>query len=172
MRTIDDGPAARPFPTSDCPPRERASRTKSGLVRLTSLALSLLSSVTVPGCVGYSSLLGTERTSQQFAYYQAGRDGFVRDKDSAIAYWGEPLAKAQLAAEGEEEWTYRGGVAWRGVALWVVVPIPLVAPVGYNTVKMRFSAAGDLISGNAEQAAEKGFVCWILILECNPDEQL
>lgn len=136
------------------------------------MALVVLSSFSVSGCVGFSSLLGTESSSQQFAYYQAGRDGLVTNKDSAIAYWGDPLVKTQLAAEGEEAWTYRGGLAWRGVALWVVVPIPLVVPVGHNTVTMRFSASGDLISGSAEQAAEKGLVCWILILECNPDDQL
>lgn len=142
------------------------------LLRLTSRALLLLLSLSATGCVGYSSLLGTEESAAQFAYYQAGRGGLVTDKDSAIAFWGEPEAKKSLEENGEEEWIYRGGLAWRGVAIWVVVPIPLIVPVGHNTVSMQFSESGDLISARAEQAAGRESVCWIIILECNPDDQL
>ena len=134
--------------------------------------LLLLASLSVSGCVGFSSLLGTEESAQQFAYYQAGRGGLVSDKETAREYWGEPETRVPLAPDGSEARTYRGGVDWRGVAIWVVVPIPLVVPVGHNEVTMQFSASGDLISGRAEQAAEKGFVCWVLLFECNPDAQL
>ena len=155
----------------------RLQRTKITLrqiphSRFVACALLLLASSSVSGCVGFSSLLGTEESAQQFAYYQAGRGGLVSDKETALEYWGEPAARVSLAPDGSEAWTYRGGVAWRGVAIWVVVPIPLVVPVGHNEVTMQFSASGDLVSGRAEQAAEKGFVCWILLFECNPDDQL
>ena len=122
------------------------------------------------GCVGFTSHLGTEENSQQFAYYEAKRGGIIKDKSNALEHYGEPVSTIQLQAGGDEEWTYRGRLAWRGVAVWLVVPIPLMVPIGYNTVKMRFSPSGELIGGSAEAATEKGFVCFLIYLECNPEQ--
>ncbi len=134
------------------------------------MALFFLLGFCISGCVGFTSHLGTEESSQQFTYYGAKRGGLVKDKNSALKYWGEPDSKSQSDAGGDEEWTYRGGVAWRGVAIWVVIPIPLMVPVGHNTARMRFSPSGELIGGRAERADEKGLVCFLIYLECNPEE--
>ena len=144
--------------------------THRGRSLLIKMALFFLSGSCISGCVGFTSHLGTEEIPQQFAYYEASRDGFVKDKNSALEYWGQPISKTQLDASGAEEWIYRGGLAWRGVALWVVVPIPLMVPVGHNMAKMRFSPSGELVRGRAEAADEKGFVCFLIYLECNPEE--
>ncbi len=141
----------------------------SGMIRLT---LLLVASFSISGCIGFTSHLGTEESTQQFAYYDAGRGGFVKDKGDALKDWGEPISKVQLDASGSEEWSYQGGLAWRGFAIWLVVPIPFVAPVGYNNVKMQFSPTGELTRGTAELAEEKGIVCYLIYLECNPEELL
>ena len=133
------------------------------------MAPLFLSCCCISGCVGFSSHLGTEKTSQQFAYYEAKRGGLVTDKNSALEYWGEPTSRVQLDADGDEEWTYRAGLAWRGVAVWVLVPIPLMVPVGHNTAEMRFAPSGELISSSAEAANEKAFVCFLIYLQCNPE---
>jgi len=121
------------------------------------------------GCVGLTTHTGTEKSVQQFSYYQAKREGLVKDKESAIEYWGEPLRQT-TEGNGIETWHYRGGLAWRGIALWVIVPVPLMAPVGSNNVEMRFSPSGELISATAEAMNENGVVCYLMYLECNPEE--
>ena len=136
------------------------------------VSLPILSGICLSGCFGVSSHLSTIEDTQKFAYYDAGRGGMVKDKESALKQWGEPISKVQLDDDGSEEWTYHGGLAWRGVAIWLVVPIPLMVPVGHNAAKMHFSPSGELVRGTAERAEEKGIVCWLIYMECNPEEML
>jgi len=119
------------------------------------------------GCAGLTTHFGTEASHQQFSYYQAKRGEFSTDKATTLRAWGNPI---KITKQGENEvWKYRGGTAWRGIVIWVLVPIPLMAPVGSNYVNMLFSPTGELISGTAEGMDEKGVVCVLLTLECNPE---
>ena len=132
-------------------------------------ALYIISLLHLTGCVGLTTHTGTEKSVQQFHYYQSKRDGLVKNKETAMKYWGEPLRKTKENS-GIETWHYRGGLAWRGIALWVIVPVPLMAPVGNNNVEMTFSPSGELINATAEAINEKGVVCYLIYLECNPEE--
>ena len=121
------------------------------------------------GCVGFTTHTGTETSVQQFSWYQAGREGLVKDKETAIKFWGEPTSKSRDES-GAEKWVYRGGLAWRGVTIWAFIPVPIMAPVGNNYVEMTFSPSGKLTYGTAEGMNEKGVVCYLIYLECNPEE--
>lgn len=45
-------------------------------------------------------------------------------------HWGRPRVITPASTESDVEvWTYRFGWAWCGLVPWVVVPVPLVAPV-------------------------------------------
>ena len=51
--------------------------------------------------------------------------------------------------DGTELWTYTGGLRWNGVLLFVViVPIPLLVPVGRDQVTLRFRG-GEAVFGEA-----------------------
>jgi hypothetical protein len=53
---------------------------------------------------------------------------------AARSAWGEPDAR-DARPDGSERWTYRAGLRWSGLVLHVViVPLPLVVPVGRQSV--------------------------------------
>lgn len=55
------------------------------------------------------------------------------DRDKIIKFWGNP--KKIYQENGNEYLAYNSNLAWRGLVLIIiVVPIPLVAPVGYNEI--------------------------------------
>ena len=53
-----------------------------------------------------------------------------------IDLWGIPQSE-QLKA-GLRTLTYRHGLAWRGITVFVIVPVPLLIPLGYNDAKFSF----------------------------------
>jgi hypothetical protein len=55
--------------------------------------------------------------------------GWLRD------HWGEPASVRQVSTQSRDEiWTYRFGRVWCGIVPCVVVPIPIVLPVGQEEV--------------------------------------
>jgi hypothetical protein len=68
-----------------------------------------------------------------------------------------------------ELWYYRHDIAWRGIVLYAIVPLPLMVPVGFNHVTYKFEndnlASESLESGEPRihGGGYKGaiiFVCW------------
>lgn len=59
-------------------------------------------------------------------------------------------------------WRYNLDVAWRGIAVWLVLPVPLLAPVGMNDVVVRLE--GDTVREAYYETSENTFVGCILIL--------
>src|SRR5690242_17074336 len=47
-------------------------------------------------------------------------------KQQVLSSWGEP--KARGVKEGREFLTYNSGLAWRGLMIAIIVPIPLLLP--------------------------------------------
>lgn len=50
--------------------------------------------------------------------------------------WGEPKSKG--TSNEVEYWTYNGDLAWRGLVIFAIIPIPLLVPVGHNDVTLYF----------------------------------
>ena len=91
----------------------------------------LVAAILIPcltGCIGISTHLDTDartdtsdKSTKAEVRTNLGSPDRVESKD------------------GSDIWWYNRGVAWRGVVLWVVVvPIPLMAPVGMNHAKVSF----------------------------------
>ncbi len=65
----------------------------------------------------------------------------VRDitPDKLVGMWGPP--DDERIENGRHKLTYRDGLAWRGLVVFVIAPIPLLAPLGPNDVTLAFPAA-------------------------------
>ena len=77
--------------------------------------------------------------------------------------WGEP-DEVTFRGDGSEIWTYRGGLRWNGVLLLVVVvPVPLLVPVGREQVSLTIRG-GVAVFGEAIASEEtwEAFVGWHL----------
>ncbi|WP_290517842.1 hypothetical protein [Alcanivorax sp.] len=123
--------------------------------------------MSLSGCVG-GYIITTESTEQRFVHLQGKNKWVVEDKESAIAYLGMPDS-TRTTKGGGEVWTYRESLAWRGAALVMIVPIPLLIPFGFNRLELRFSESGKLIEGKLEGAKETGCAIFFPIPECMPD---
>ena len=87
----------------------------------------LLFALVLPGCVGVG-IVGSTRRERRL------KDVFFREVQPihtqvVLDRYGEP-DRVEKAADGTEVWTYKSHVRWSGVVLCVVIPIPLVLPVG------------------------------------------
>ena len=120
------------------------------------------------GCVGVTTALSTKETTHQSAYYLSHGDIKINDQASALRYLGEP-EKIVNVQSGTEKWMYKKNVALRGIYIWLVIPLPLVLPVGYNDLSLFFSSDGALIYAISESGNEKGCVTMFLLSGCMPD---
>jgi hypothetical protein len=71
----------------------------------------------------------------QLGYCKAGEEPPSSQAQFRNA-WGEPKKKG--VKDGQEYWVYNDGLAWRGLVIFVIIPIPLLAPVGHNEVTLHF----------------------------------
>jgi hypothetical protein len=53
-----------------------------------------------------------------------------------ISVWGQPKFRGTDA--GQEYLVYNRGVKWRGLLGFLIIPIPLLLPVGHNETKLYF----------------------------------
>lgn len=121
----------------------------------------------ISGCVGLGSYTKTQfRSSQPFStVMNKPQNQLPINKIQLLAAWGEPNAKRQ--EDYREVWTYagKGDLAWRGIVIWVLLPIPLLLPVGNNDVEITFDKDGVLKSvylGEVDATfygCNIGFVC-------------
>lgn len=125
---------------------------KKNLIPLFALIFSLT------GCVG----MGTFENRSPGTYVSGSGDRYevvnghrLKDEEEFIRTWGQPISR-RAGSFGDEELIYRGGLAWRGAVLWMIVPIPLVAPTGHNEVVAMFHPDGELV-GVFENSAEYNY---------------
>lgn len=57
--------------------------------------------------------------------------------DSLIAIWGAP--DYQRVENGLSTLSYKHGLAWRGIVMFIVLPVPLVIPLGHNAATFVFN---------------------------------
>jgi hypothetical protein len=115
--------------------------------RITSLVLA---SFLVTGCVGagpVTTKISTPEVSLLSSYKnlcptnEVGRLSKCKDNEEPsvkefIRLWGEPNSH-KLNGE-KETLTYNRDLAWRGLVVFAIVPIPLLLPVGHNDVRLDF----------------------------------
>ena len=119
----------------------------------------------VSGCVGVSTIsegrkynYSTPRvyqsigeiTSRQISSLNKGSPVYTPIKaKKLVEIWGEPDSIEFIDVKnGEilERWTYNRSVGWSGVVVWLVIPIPLLIPVGYRSTIMTIQD-GNVIRG-------------------------
>jgi hypothetical protein len=109
--------------------------------------LILIFAILVSGCVGIGNYTQTQFKMARSSDPVMSKTQSVlgRTKEQVRIAWGEP--KAKFYDNENEVWTYhgKGDLAWRGIVVWIVLPIPLMMPVGSNDVRVEFNKEGVVI---------------------------
>lgn len=80
--------------------------------------------------------------------------------DEVLRVWGAPDRRRD---EGRRTVLYyRSGLAWSGVVPWVLIPIPVVVPVGTNQAVLVFEDE-RLVSASAEDRDGAGGLCGLFM---------
>jgi len=113
----------------------------------------LLSLLPLYGCVGVGIIgsTGTEYnhyrydrlSSERGELNQGAATGNIT-KDQVLSTWGEP-DQISTIDENHIKWVYHRELAWHGMFVFVVVPIPLVAPFGSRNTEVILE--GDAVTG-------------------------
>jgi len=87
-------------------------------------------------------------------------------KDSALEHWGKA---DRIIKNGDiEEWQYLGnGHIWVGIIPMIVIPIPLVVPIGHNQTLLTFRE-NELIKITTKDSHLKGPACAIYTVHTGP----
>ena len=116
----------------------------------------ILAAAAESGCVGAAyygthcgSIENPSATSTPGHLFK-GSAGHVATADQVRQDWGA-ASETQTCGDGVERWTYFGAIRWKGVLVFaVVLPIPLLIPVGRERVSIDFrngvAVAGDAIT--------------------------
>ena len=131
--------------------------------------LIFLAPLSLVGCVGISALSETTESSSMYHYYTVTKDP-IENQTDAERVLGTPYRKVELPF-GKEEWIYRNGYNWRGIVVWAIVPIPLLAPAGHSYIRMIFLSDGTLSEAYAEEGGGVSIGC-ILPVECGDLESI
>lgn len=111
----------------------------------TSLPLRFLffpvAALSLSGCIG-ASIYHDERISFEAPQIdpegtvQSGRSLDAISRADVECIWGPP-AKLRRVGEREERWTYLSSdLRWVGVLLVVILPVPMMVPVGHESVTL------------------------------------
>lgn len=78
------------------------------------------------------------------------------NKEKVTNLWGTP--DLVVSTEHGERWHYARGFTWSGILLFVIVPIPLMAPVGHSHTALEFEGS-ELINIEEDREWSFGGVC-------------
>lgn len=115
-------------------------------------------------CVGISLVAGKKQVelSKNIGQHigEAGNNLPGSTPMDVLAKWGPPDSK--VVADSSEIWTYKSDTySWRGVQLWLIVPLPLLVPVRHHRVRLVFSN-NTLTRYTIDNAREKFFGYFIM----------
>lgn len=123
------------------------------------------------GCVGVATMHNPEKKHEELNFKLMGR-GFLFDyqeknhnysKSDVIEIWGKPDNKEVRGSV--EYWRYKQeGLAWAGVIPMIVIPIPLVVPVGRNSVTLGFNG-NELVSATSQYRDGSLAVCGVFLMD-------
>jgi len=88
-------------------------------------------------------------------------------KEDVLQLWGPPYARD---TDGQNErWKYHRETAFSGLFLEIILPVPLVVPVGYRDTTLIFSD-DVLVKVVREYGGSTGFVCAVVqdLIESSP----
>ena len=106
-----------------------------------------------PGTIRYESPdYGITNWSHGLVQQAGHGDGRPLDRQRVIRSWGEPESKARNP-DGSETWVYPDEWRWLGVIPVVVIPLPIVVPVGEARWELRIK---DGVVISAEHKTTKG----------------
>ena len=89
-------------------------------------------------------------------------------KADVLKAWGQPDSKK---LKGEiEYWRYEHGLAWAGLIPVLIVPVPLVLPVGKNGATLAFSG-DELVSAVSRDRDMAGGMCGWFLMDVSPGLQ-
>jgi len=116
------------------------------------------------GCVGISLVTGTKQIElSKNIGRRIGDSGNnllgITPKD-VLAKWGPPDSKA--VTDSSELWTYKSDTySWRGVQLWLIVPLPLLVPFRHHRAQLVFTH-NTLVKYTIDNARERFFGYFIM----------
>ncbi|MCJ8314228.1 MAG: hypothetical protein HRU38_18930 [Saccharospirillaceae bacterium] len=118
-------------------------------------------------CVGIVALNpGTEKYENPVRSYTgnwliAHNGNTPIKKIDVILRWGEPSSKEELS-DGTEKWVFKSGVRFLGLIPFVIIPIPLIVPVGKNSWTLILKD-GVVIYAEHKNTSGKGFICGLSV---------
>jgi hypothetical protein len=119
-------------------------------------------------CVGYDVLSGGKSTCEYYGnVYQKCDRGDLKDKNEVLNALGNPL---KIVYENDTElYIYRkhcqfcdNQLSFRGIVLGLIVPIPLILPIGYNNATFEFDKTNRLKTITRETTENSAFLCGII----------
>lgn len=121
-------------------------------------------------CAGVVVIHNPKKNYDGMQFKLMGR-GYISGSEERISYqkadvlqaWGEPDSKK---AKGEiEYWRYeQDGLAWAGLVPVLVIPVPLVVPVGKNHATLGFSG-DELVSAVRKDRTPAGGMCGMFLMD-------
>jgi hypothetical protein len=116
------------------------------------IVLAILTATTLSGCmIGVSNNTFSSISSVGENHYD------VRTRDDVLERFGQPLRTEKLP-NGREKYVYSGSLAWRGVVGIVILPVPLLLPVGFNELYYEFEGK-RLVRVMTEEMGSKFYGC-------------
>jgi hypothetical protein len=119
-------------------------------------------------CVGGFGVFKTERGSYHPLGSKAEKQGVrlgCSTKADVVRLMGKP--KREYTETGTDFLVYNSDVAWRGVVPWMMIPIPLMVPVGMNEISFEFMN-DRLLRFWRETGVVRGGMCLFLLKGCLP----
>jgi hypothetical protein len=96
------------------------------------IVLAILMATTISGCmIGVSN-----NTFSSISSVKQKHDD-IRTRGDVLERLGQPLRTEKLP-NGREKYVYSGSLAWRGFVGIVILPVPLLLPVGFNELYYEF----------------------------------
>lgn len=78
-------------------------------------------------------------------------------KEEVRAMWGDP--DEIIKDESSERWRYDDGFSWGGIAaILIIIPVPLLVPIGLDTTELTFSGE-SLVKVTNDDTTFHGFEC-------------
>jgi hypothetical protein len=121
------------------------------------------------GCFGFGTLFtDTNVVENPVISQKKGRLWFKTDKprerpilaSEVLDYWGEP--DEIIKHDSTEVWIYQFGLRWNGLGVALIIPIPLIVPVGHEELSLLIDEDRHLVSVKIEGQQDNGFLCMFL----------
>lgn len=127
--------------------------------------------ILLTGCAGIVTMHNSE-TDHEDLNFTLGGKGYLsfykketknHTKQAIREAWGEPDKISNN--DKYEVWRYdQGGFAWAGIIPILIIPIPLIAPVGKNSVTFNFN--GDELASVSSEKREGGIaICGLFLMD-------